>query len=132
MRVHDDNLDIDATHALEPLAGDILKHFRRGEVSRAGIEQQPPLPAEYEIKERLFVIEAAALPDDVEVRIVLVYLPIGNFHAPWPTCHPTERQSTSFETGAVGLGRLSPREVCGPGEQQRGKHVASGRRIEHV
>ena len=82
----------------DQLAGDLGGIAR----ARAGIDQQRPFAAEQQVEERLFVVGAAALAQDVEAGVVFVHLPAGKFQAVGPAGHPGGRKNALLDAGCGG------------------------------
>jgi hypothetical protein len=119
MGVGNDDGDALAMIALEPVMHHMLQLGRQVAVARAGIPEQSALCAEDQIEKRHLRIRAAGLAQDEEVGIVLMHLPLGNFHALRSAGGPLCGKRAALQVAAVGIGKLA---VCGRNNRRWNKN----------
>jgi hypothetical protein len=81
---------------------------------RSRVEQQNLVAAEDQVEERLFIVCASGLAEDVEVRVVLVKAEVGGGGADGAVgLRPGGGQDAAFEIRAVGLRDLGGQDAAG-------------------
>ena len=97
-----DERDGVALVALQPLGDQLLRDGGGVARARAGVHQQGALAAEEKIEEGLLVIGAAGFAEDVEIGIVFVDLPVGNFQAVGAAGDPGGGEGALLDAGCGG------------------------------
>ncbi len=99
VRVDHDQGDALTLFARQPPRDQLVRHGGGIARARSGIDQHRAFAAEQEIQERLFVVDAAAFPEDIEVGVVFVDLPVGNLQAVRTAGDPRGWQNALLDAG---------------------------------
>ena len=71
-----DQLGYRAAFALGPFRDEVADKFGSVNLARAGVFKQDFVLPKNEVQERFFVVDTAGFPENVEVRIVFMHLPV--------------------------------------------------------
>src|SRR6266702_6935500 len=122
--MHHDDRNAGAMVALKPVMHHALERWGQVAIARAGVPEQAAIFAEDQVEERHLCIRATGLPQDIEVRVVFMDLPLGHFHAFWATGLPMLRKDSALEITTVRFGKLRPSRDSNQRQQDKSHTTA--------